>query len=175
MTPTSRHWRRGCRSWPATSEEDPAAWDATGSFADELGVTVAEFVEALGAGWRLLPREHTYEILVHELGRRVGAWFVAGDPFQLALRLDGGGVGLGVPVARWAGHQPAWGVEHLHTLAGTGPELLVAAPPVVARLLERRRSSFRYCRYCRSLTPPESRSERDVCMSCASRWLGVVY
>jgi len=45
---------------------------------------------------------------------------------------------------------------------------------MVGELLKRRRSGFRYCRYCRQVTPPELR-DGDSCMGCASRWEGVVY
>ena len=58
---------------------------------------------------------------------------------------------------------------------GTGPELLDAARPVIAEALRRRRAQFRYCRYCRRLTPPEERLESDVCYGCGSDWRGVVY
>lgn len=41
--------------------------------------------------------------------------------------------------------------------------------------LEVRRAEFKECRYCGRMVPPEHRHSDDVCHSCASEHMGVVY
>jgi len=149
----------------------------TETLAQRLGVSVADFVEAFGAGWRPLPDEgHDFDSDPSGMGNMFGPWFVAGEPFQLALRPNDCGVELGVPVGRWGGsHTVHWQSHDRQTVYGTGQGLLDAAPAVVAEVLKRRRSKFRYCRYCRCLTPPEERLEANICYGCGTKWHGMVY
>jgi hypothetical protein len=56
-----------------------------------------------------------------------------------------------------------------------GLNLLEAAGPLVEKLLQSRRRTFRYCRYCRRVTPPEERLAEHVCFGCGSTWQGVVH
>jgi hypothetical protein len=145
--------------------------------AQTLDLSVEEFVQAFGAGWQPLPDDGVnLDSDPSGMGNIFGPWYVTGEPFQMTLRPRGDRVELGVPVGQWTGsHRVSWESHDRHTLDGTGPDLLQAAPPVVANLLKRRRSKFRYCRYCRQLTAPEQRSERDVCYGCSSTWQGVIY
>lgn len=153
-------------------DEDPRG--DTAFLAEQSGLPVDDFVETFGAGWQLMPLmllddnadpEHRGDIF--------SGWFVAGEPFQICLRLRDGGVELGMPVGRWVWHQMTWQVhrrEYIPTVNGGA-----AGQGVVARLLKARRSAFHYCRYCRRLTPPEDRFAVDVCYGCASIWQGVVF
>jgi len=149
----------------------------TENLALTLGLPLADFVDVFGAGWSPLPDDGSNRDADPEgWGSADGHWYVSGEPYQLALRAQDGRVELGVPVGRFAGsHELQWEAHDRATVDGLGPELLEAAPPLVAALLKRRRARFRYCRYCRGLTPPEGRFEADVCYGCASTWRGVIF
>jgi hypothetical protein len=149
----------------------------TETLAHVLGLPVDEFVEVFGAGWKSAPEQgHDFDADPSGIGNLFGPWFVAGDPFQLMLRPMDGGAELAVPVGRWAGaHTLMWQAENRRFVPGFGDALLATALPVVTDVLRRRRGTFRYCRYCRRLTPPEERLEPDVCYGCGTAWRGVIY
>ena len=145
---------------------------ATEHLAEATGLSLHDFREVFGDGWFLLEEQGTdYDGDPTGSGWVFGPWYAAGSPVQLMLRpLEQGRVELGVPSPRGRGAMVFWAVSDRVELAG-GPSLLESAPGVVTDLLRRRRSTFRYCRYCRSLTPPEGRVAADVCAACA----GVVF
>lgn len=154
------------------SAPDPR--EDTAFLAEQSGLPVDVFAEAFGAGWQpMLDMPVDDDAEPERMGDSFGGWFVAGDPFQICLRPADGGVELGMPVGRRIGHQMMWQVhrrEYVPTVDGGE-----AGKEALARLLKARRSSFRYCRYCRRVTPPEGRTEVDVCHGCASVWQGAVY
>jgi hypothetical protein len=156
----------------AGSFADPR--DYTSDLAEQCELPVDMFVETFGAGWQpMLDLPVDYDADPEGMGNIFGPWSVAGEPFQICLRPTDGGVELGMPAGRWLGHDLTWQVhrrESIPTLDG-----LEAAKAAVARILKSRRSTFHYCRYCRTLTPPENRLATDVCYGCASVWQGVVY
>jgi hypothetical protein len=149
----------------------------TEMLAEGLDLTVEQFVEVFGSGWRPLPDQGNYLDSDPEgWGNLFDPWYVAGEPFQLTLRPHPGWMELGVPVGKWAGaHGLYWESHDRRDVHGTGPEVLERAQPVVGELLKRRRSKFRYCRYCFSLVPPEERLEPTVCYGCGTTWRGVIY
>lgn len=151
--------------------------DSTEALAREVGVSLEDFVEVFGTDWRLVPDQGIdFDADPDGVGNLYGPWYVAGEPYQLMLRPGGDGVELGIPAGQWAGaHTLSWQSHDRHFVPGTGPSLLVAAAPIVAHLLKRRRASFRYCRYCRRITPPEERLERDVCYGCGTAVRGIIY
>lgn len=133
--------------------------------AAQLELTVGAFVVLFGAGWARAPGADALET----------GWYVAGDPAQLMLMVSDDGVRLARPRGRWHGaselvFEPV--TECRIPAAAFSDSDLVHT--VVANLLRRRRSAFRYCPYCRELTPPEY-WHGAACMGCASRWHGVVY
>jgi hypothetical protein len=151
----------------------------TEQLAEAVGLPVTNFVEVFGAPWRPYEERFVdYDADPSGSGNLFGSWYLAGDPVQLMLRpLEPGEVELAVPVARGGGatQDHVWMPAAERLTLDAGPRLLETAPPVVAALLKRRRSGFRYCRYCRSLTPPEERYAPDVCYGCAGAWLDIVY
>ena len=152
--------------------------DRGDELAETLGVPVLEFAELFGADWieNEGPVSHDYDSDPSGgEGWDVTPWMISGAPPQLMIRVFAHGVFLAVPAAAWRdiGH----GLEYR---AGRPQYLSVAdlstdGPSLVAKLLRRRRSSFRYCCFCRRSTPPETRFADDVCMACATGWYGVVY
>lgn len=151
--------------------------DTTEHLAATLGITVDDFVEAFGAGWHLLPTTgHDYDADPSDLGNIFGDWYVAGEPFQITLRPRDEGAELGIPVGQWSNsHTVHWQSHDRRTVYGHGTQILDAAPLVVADMLKRRRSKFRYCRYCRRFTAPEERLSADVCYGCGTQWQGIIY
>lgn len=135
----------------------------TRQLADRLGLPVSELVEVLGAGWFAFSNPSGE------------AWFMAGDPPRSMVRVTAEDVRVAMPRGRWAGpgeltYEPvdeqrfSWSNLDLRQIA------------VAVRVAEqRRRRSFRYCRYCRDPIAPEHRFEPNICQGCASTWLGVVY
>ncbi len=138
---------------------------AESDLARQLGMAVRRFVELFGADWRPVdPYDGQHD--------RDETWYIAGDPPQLMLAVIAGGVILARPRGRWDGVADLrWEpIDERALPHGAEDE----APTVVADLLRRRRSAFRYCPYCRDLTGPESWTE-GACMGCAAKWLGVVF
>ena len=144
--------------------------DATAEVASVLGLDVATLVALVGGPWSRVP--HPSENLLSDASH--DDWWMAGDPVQLMLtRESSGDVLLAVPRARWQGWDCAY--EPGRTLRLYLDSDPAAVQRAVAEALRLRRSTFRYCRYCRGLTPPEYRDEPDVCMGCSERWLGAVH
>jgi hypothetical protein len=152
----------------------------TERLAHAVGLPLTEFVEIFGASWTLAGESGIdFDADPSGSGNLFGPWYLAGQPVQLMLRPSGREVELAVPVARSGygrvGWMHVWHPAAQWTMLPAGPQLLRTAPAVVADFLKRRRASFRYCRYCRVLTPPEDRLESDVCYGCGSAWRDVVY
>ncbi len=149
--------------------EEP--WDTV--LAEEAAMAPADFSRWFGAGWRAAPLTG---LLPWSPDRTTTPWCLSGAPVQLMLRAGQGIVEVAIPAGVWehGTHGLVWLPHEIETVdvRAADEEVVVAA---VTRLLRRRRAGFRYCRYCRDLTPPEQRFEPDVCMACASRWLGVAY
>jgi hypothetical protein len=149
----------------------------TETLAMTLRLSLEDFVETFGAGWQALPNGRSdLDAEPDEMQDTFGPWWVAGEPVQLAMRPRVDGVELGLPVGEWNGpHTLRWRVRDRRVICGTGPQLLDDAAVAVKDILRRRRSTFRYCRYCRQLTPSEGRLSADVCYSCGTEWQGVIY
>ena len=85
------------------------------------------------------------------------AWFVSGEPAQVAVGVQGPWFVLARPLTAWGEHRPG-------PLMGDGPRFtrddVLHLPDVVADVAEavasRRRRSFRWCRTCRRVSGPES-------------------
>ncbi|MGY1753818.1 hypothetical protein [Blastococcus sp. SYSU D01042] len=140
------------------SESDPTADEA--ELTELLGVEYADLVRALGTGWR---RE----------GGAVGpdgvAWFVSGEPAQVAIAVQG-------PWFVLAGPLTSWGEQRPGPLMSDEPRFtrddVLYLPDVVADAAEaiasRRRHSFRWCRTCRRAQAPESLvASAGTCRTCA--------
>jgi hypothetical protein len=144
---------RGCGAeWGG--DDDPTAEEQ--ELATLLGVDFADVVRGLGTGWR---RE------------RMGflddgvAWFVSGEPAQLAVGVDGPRFLLAAPRTGWGEQRSG---EHLEFHR----DELLHLPEVVAEAAEaiasRRRRSFRWCRRCREVQAPESYvGSARMCEPCA--------
>jgi hypothetical protein len=125
-----------------------------------LDVGYAEVVRALGGGWR---RESGAD-------RHDGvAWFVSGEPAQVAIGVQGPWFVLARPAGASNEHR-------LGPLMGDKPRFtrddVLHLPDVVADAVEaiasRRRRSFRWCRTCRRVTAPESFvGSAGSCRMCA--------
>ena len=130
-----------------------------------LAVEYSDVVRALGTGWR---REAPADEREHV------QWFVSGEPAQIAVGVHGPRFVLARPLTRWAEPvelQPADRREF-------GREDLLFCPDVVAEAAEaiaaRRRRSFRWCRTCRRVQPPEwFVGAASACRQCASAFLGL--
>jgi hypothetical protein len=158
-----------------------SAEDSTEDYlAATLGMPREMFLAVFGAGWSRLEQLHNYdEDPDPDMLGPFPPWYIAGEPSQLMLRiappLGWDEFQLAMPRGSWLG---------VHTLVirphETRSMALSAAgsdgtKALVGELLRRRRASFSYCRFCRRLTPPESRIDRYTCMVCAARWLDVVF
>jgi hypothetical protein len=130
-----------------------------------LGVEFSDVVRALGAGWRREgPRDEREQV----------QWFVSGEPAQVAIGVAGPRFVLARPLTRWEQRlelQPADRREFSR-------EDLLFCADVVAEAAEaiaaRRRRSFRWCRTCRRVQPPEwFLGAAHACRQCASAYLDV--
>lgn len=140
------------------SDSDPTADEA--ELIGLLGVGYDDVVRALGTGWR---RDGP-------AGAPDGvAWFVSGEPAQVAIGVQGPWFVLARPLTSWGDERPG-------PLMGDGPRFtrddLLHLPAVVADAAEavaaRRRRSFRWCRCCRRASAPESFvSSAGTCRQCA--------
>ena len=150
------------------SEYGEECHDASERLAAALGLDTGSFVEVLGSGWHALPQADGEQ-------DQDAAWWAAGEPIQLLLHhgRQQEAVRVAVPNGVWRGHRLVYvpGRTENVSLRDAPDEIR----STVGQLLKARRSSFRYCRFCRSLTPPEYRHEPDVCMGCSERWLGVTH
>ena len=178
---------------PADAPAGGAAYDGGGDpevlelLARARGVGVPRFVEVYGAGWRALPEVPVDPDLGAGLdalrdvlaapgrGSEQGRWYVAGHPFQLALRPVDDGVELGLPVGHWTTVGTLeWEVHDQHHVPD-GPDHDEAVGAAVAGLLRARHRGFRWCRYCRGHVAPEQLVNPDTCHACGTRWNGIVF
>lgn len=146
--------------------------DASEILAARLGIDATDFVETFGAGWTPV---------VTTAAGGLGAsdddgsdWYAAGNPTQLMLDLGSNGPRTARPRGTWQGPGALVlipvDVQPIGDLMDARPELA----RVLAAHLRKRRATFRYCRLCYQVTPPEY-LEGDACMSCQERWRGVVH
>ena len=161
-------------------DEDATTGWTTDALARDLGWDATEFADLFGGAWRLAESAPVFHDFDADPsgggGLPLGSWHVLGEPPQLMLRLSPwNGVFLARPEGVWAGgtHRLEYHAVDEHYLPDD--RLEVEAAGVVRRLVTARRRTFRYCPYCLEQVPPERRAEADVCMGCASSWLGVVY
>ncbi|SOC50275.1 hypothetical protein SAMN05660748_3017 [Blastococcus aggregatus] len=140
------------------SESDPTAGEA--ELAALLDVGHSEVVRALGAGWRRESGTVTHDGV---------AWFVSGEPAQVAIGVQGPWFVLARPISSWGEQRPG-------PLMSDGPRFtrddVLHLPGVVADASERiassRRRSFRWCRTCRRVSAPESFiGSAGACRQCA--------
>lgn len=140
------------------SESDPTAGEA--ELAELLGVEHSDVVRALGSGWR---RESG------AVSADGVAWFVSGEPAQVAIGVQGPWFVLARPVASWPEERPG-------PLMSDGRRFtrddVLHLPDVVADAAENiagvRRRSFRWCRSCRRVSAPESfLGSAGTCRQCA--------
>ena len=108
---------------------------------------------------------------VVEVHQPEGVWWGSGEPLQVLVGLtNGGAVSAAEPRFEWAGHQLLLRALDLQPV-GARDELERQLDDIA----KRRRRTFRYCRKCRRMTPPEHRNTgADLCDSCAAR-SGVVF
>lgn len=140
------------------SDTDPTADEA--ELAGLLDVGHADVLRALGTGWR---RESGAD------GHDGVAWFVSGEPAQVAIGIQGPWFVLARPLTAWGEHRPG-------PLMGESQRYsrddVLHLPDVVADAAEstasRRRRSFRWCRTCRCVAAPESFvGSAGICRRCA--------
>jgi hypothetical protein len=152
--------------------------DRTAELASVLGLSALAFARLFGTGWGEPPGHVTQDFDSEPpdgLKPEATPWFLSGESPQLMIRVFDHGVFLARPEGSSSAgthdlvYRPADGRNFgLHELGA--PE----AKEHVRDLLRRRRSTFRYCRYCRRVTPAELRIG-DSCMECATAWEGIVY
>lgn len=152
--------------------------DHTDDLAETLGLPAARFARVFGAGWQPAPGEAPHDFDSDPSGGSgadVTPWYVAGHPPQLMARVFGHGLFLAIPEGSWAAGTHDLVYWPAHQAYVPAPEVETPAVEQLVRgLLRRRRSGFRYCRYCRRVTPSELRVG-DSCMGCAGAWEGIVY
>lgn len=149
---------RGCGlEWGR--DTDPTADEQ--ELAELLGVRHLDVVRGLGTGWRR-------EIPVDE---QDGVhWFVSGEPAQVAVGVQGPWFVLARPLTRWGEDrldlQPADRREFGRDDLLHFPGLVAEAADAIA---SHRRRSFRWCRCCRQVRPPEwFVGASRVCERCES-------
>lgn len=145
------------------SESDPTADEL--ELTELLDVGYADLVRALGAGWRRESGAGTQDGV---------AWFVSGQPAQVAIGVQGPWFVLARPLTSWGEHRPG-------PLMGEEPRFtrddVLHLPGVVSDAAEtiaaRRRRSFRWCRTCRLVSAPESFvGSAGTCRRCAEFAVG---
>lgn len=149
----------------------------TRTLAEQLDLPIVDFIGVFGSGWQEVPNPgHDYDADPAGKGDLLGEWSIAGEPFQLMLRIlrDSACVEVARPRGIRSGSHAVWLPDASEVIPG-GPRLLESAAPVIDALVRKRRQAFRYCSYCRRITAPEDRFSSDLCYGCASTWHGVVY
>lgn len=147
------------------------------------GLERERFIEVFGAHWcDDDATEYAWNADEDPDGEFIGwpatPWYHGGRPVQLMLRAFGHGVFVAEPEGFWSDHELRYrpGRQlYLSVLALRGEPMQGDRTVAdVQRLVARRRRSFRRCRYCWNLTPPEKRIG-DTCMGCAESYQGVVF
>lgn len=162
---------------PPPSVDNPFSLRAlrpdTAALADHVGLTVEEFIELFGLEWVANPNPSTRsgDDLVENdpLG-----WFTQGDPVQIMMRAAHEGLELARPHGRWETSYQLAIVPDDVVRVGLVDGWTDRAEHHVSAILRRRRSTFRYCRYCRNITPPEQRDGRDYCYPCSETIRSVI-
>lgn len=152
--------------------------DHTAELAGVLGLPASTFARTFGAQWHAAPGPTPHDFDSDPSGgleAEVTPWFLGGSPPQLMARVFDHGIFLATPEGSWAGgtHTLVYRPAEQRYLAADELDT-PTVEQLVRDLLRRRRSTFRYCRYCRRPTPPELRVE-DCCIECAGVWEGVVF
>lgn len=165
------------RNVPGMDDCDDRDDDRTADLAVVLGMSAPSFARALGSAWRVAPGSVPHDFDADTSGGldEGPPWHLGGDPVQLMSRVFPHGLFIALPRPSWSAgtHGLTYWPDRQTYIAREAiqsPE----TETLVRDLLRRRRSAFRYCRYCRSPTPPELLVE-DSCMGCASTWEGIVY
>lgn len=144
----------------------------TEHLASALGIPTPEFIGIFGLGWTELDSSRPTDERGHL--DTLTAWCISGTPAQLMMRVTRDGAELAIPKGHWSSHQLEL-VAASNVLVPTIEIFDSSTTLLVAELLKKRRSTFRYCRYCRTLTPPEGRASSDSCFGCESQVHHVIY
>ncbi|MGY1620193.1 hypothetical protein ACI797_25925 [Geodermatophilus sp. SYSU D00691] len=137
---------------------DPTADEQ--ALAEALGVRYPDVLRALGTGWRRA-----------SIATDGAEWFVSGEPAQVAVGVTGPWFVLARPLTRWGSGvdlQPADQRQFGRDDLLYDSEIVAAGADEIA---SRRRRSFRWCRSCRRVHPPEwfVGTER-VCQDCEAAY-----
>lgn len=147
----------------------------------ELAVDPAVLRPLLGGPWYRLPLRPAVDDLHATSAPTADAsdapWFASGTPPQVLLGVSRSGTALvGTPRGQWLGHELVYSPsKDIAEVSIAAPDDLDAFIRAVRAAAERRRRTFRWCDLCRTVMPPEERLEGKVCMSCGSRYLGIVH
>jgi hypothetical protein len=140
-----------------------------------LEVTPARLIAVAGARWEQLDQvgDPDERSLVHPTPD--SAWFVAGDPVQVLLRVSLFSERLDCHVAEvtWHGHEPRVAAGR-RTGTGSRSEVVTWLPSALQAAQTARRRSFRWCRYCRVQTAPEHMND-GVCHGCMTTYQATVF
>lgn len=104
---------------------------------------------------------------------------VCGDPGEVIIRFDNTRITISLFEVQWKGPcTPVMTPREMGT-AYWVPELrqdiLLALSHLIHLTCNLRRASFRSCTICRESLPPEWMFNHEMCQSCASSQLGIVY
>jgi len=149
--------------------DDELSEDGDVELSRSLGCSLAILYEAAGRGWSALPEPQADADM--RLTER--SWYVCGEPIQAMIGVTGPDEPIFVarPQGVWRSWMLSIEPDGPHEVAETVTDL----PVLLAQVAASRRRSFRWCRYCRNLTPSEHRTERDVCSDCATVVQGAVF
>lgn len=108
-----------------------------------------------------------------------GLLLEGGDPGLVAVRISRRGLSVLIYGARWDG--PCTPVADHRQLCHLPWKQLPADPGLLTTAVEGlirtagaiRRAQFIICKFCERQTPPEWRSDKQICQSCAENYLGV--
>lgn len=139
------------------------------------GLDQRAFIDLFGAAWSRVGHEPDGYRYDTDLLSAPVQLFVFGDPTQLAAKVTpifpDVQLTIGLPEVCWDGHTPTMSI--IDEVEISLPIDQEEVRHIVTRLLRKRRRTFRYCRYCGTVTPPEHGGA--TCHGCRSQWLGVVF